>query len=177
MQKNEKKFQKWLLKKLFAVSDLPVLFRDLLEANALFVEKMPVDPAKMHYKFRLFNTYAIYSALCIIIVALIIIATHYFFARIDVHFSLVLTIAITALIIIGFDLFRLKTRHLITRELLQRAWAVHFPHFAFDKYSKIVAQIYADAVKKDISRSDLEAFVLEQIVQKQGNLGFLNISN
>lgn len=168
MQKNDKKCQKWLLNKLFALSDLPVLFRDLLEANALFCEDMPVDPAKLHYKFRLFNTYAIYSVLCVVFIAIIIAATHYFFTKIDIHFSLVLTIIITSLIIICFDIFRTKTRKMITRDLLQKAWALHFPHFAFEKYSKIVAQIYKDAVSKDISRGELEAFVLEQIVQKQG---------
>ena len=44
---------------------------------------------------------------------------------------------------------------------------MHFPHFAYEKYSKIVAEIYKEATKKEIPRQALENYVLEQIIQVQ----------
>ena len=158
------KFQKWLVKNLFQVSDYPVLFRDLLEANALFNEKMPVDMAKLHYKFKLFNTYALYTALCVGVFGAFLLATHYGLTKIDVHFSFVTTVIATSLVFIGFDAFRAYARKLITKQLIERAWAVHFPHFAYEKYSDLVASIYQDAIKKEIPRNALENYVLEQII-------------
>ena len=158
------KFIKWLLNALFKVSDYPVLFRDLLEANALFNEKMPVDCAKLHYKFKLFNTYALYTALCVAVFGTLILATHYGLTQIDVHFSFITTVIATSLVFIGFDTFRAIAQKLITKKLIKRAWAVHFPHFAYEKYSSLVAEIYKDAIKKEIPRNALENYVLEQII-------------
>lgn len=161
------KFQKWFTNALFQVSDCPVLFRDLLEANALFNEKMPVDMAKLHYKFKPFNTYALYTALCALVLGALLLFTHYGLTKIDVHYSFVSTVIITSLVFWGFDAFRTYAQKLITKALIKKAWAVHFPHFAYEKYSKIVAEIYKEATKKEIPRQALENYVLEQIIQVQ----------
>ena len=41
-----------IIKNVFFVSKQPVLFRDLLEANALFNEGMLVDGAKLNFRFN-----------------------------------------------------------------------------------------------------------------------------
>lgn len=158
------KFQKWLTNTLFQVSDYPVLFRDLLEANSLFNEKMPVDMAKLHYKFKPFNTYALYAALCALVLGVGLLFTHYGLTKIDVHYSFVSTVIVTSLVFLGFDAFRTYARKLITKALIQKAWGIHFPHFAYEKYSNIVAEIYKDAINKEIPRQTLENYVLEQII-------------
>lgn len=162
-----KKFNKWLLNALFKISDYPVLFRDLLEANALFNEGMLVDPAKLHYKFKPFNTYAIYTLLCILVLGILLIITHYGLTKIDVHFSVISTAIITSLVFIGFDFFKGYARKLISKKQIQRSWMLHFPHFTYEKYSKIVAEIYKEALKKEIPKHALESYVLEQIIQIQ----------
>lgn len=162
-----KKFDKWLVNTLFKISDYPVLFKDLLEANALFNEGMLVDPAKLHYKFKPFQTYGIYTLACIVVLSLLIIVTHYGFSKIDVHFSLISIAIVTSLVYMGFDFFKAYTRKLISQRQIQRAWALHFPHFAYEKYSKIVAEIYKEALKKEVPKNALESYVLEQIVQMQ----------
>lgn len=162
-----KKCEKWLLNALFKTSDYPVLFRDLLEANALFNEGMPIDPAKLHYKFKPFQTYGIYTLACIVVLSLVIIITHYGFSQIDVHFSLISTAIVTSLVFICFDMFKSYARKLISQRQIQKAWALHFPHFAYEKYSKIVAEIYKEAIRKEVPKNALENYVLEQIVQMQ----------
>lgn len=162
-----KKFNQWLLNALFKVSDYPILFRDLLEANALFNEGMLVDPAKLHYKFKPFNTYAIYTLLCILVLGILLIITHYGLTKIDVHFNIIGTAIITSLVFIGFDFFKIYVRKLISKKQIQKAWAVHFPYFSYEKYSKIVATIYKESLKKEIPKNTLESYILEQIVQSQ----------
>lgn len=162
-----KKFNQWLLNALFKVSDYPILFRDLLEANALFNEGMLVDPAKLHYKFKPFNTYALYTLLCIVVLGILLIITHYGLTKIDVHFNIIGTAIITSLVFIGFDFFKIYVRKLISKKQIQKAWAVHFPYFAYEKYSKLVAEIYKESLKKEIPKNALESYILEQIVQTQ----------
>lgn len=162
-----KKFNQWLLNALFKVSDYPILFRDLLEANALFNEGMLVDPAKLHYKFKPFNTYALYTLLCILVLGILLIITHYGLTKIDVHFNIIGTVIITSLVFIGFDFFKIYVRKLISKKQIQKAWAVHFPYFAYEKYSKIVATIYKESIKKEVPKNALESYILEQIVQRQ----------
>lgn len=160
-----KSLNQWLLNALFKISDYPVLFRDLLEANALFNEGMLVDPAKLHYKFKSFNAYALYTLLCAFVLGLLLLITHYGFTKIDVHFSLFGTIIATSLVFIGFDFCKSYARKIISQRQIQKAWAVHFPHFSYEKYSKIVAEIYKEALKKEIPKHALENYILEQIVQ------------
>lgn len=162
-----KKFNQWLLNALFKVSDYPILFRDLLEANALFNEGMLVDPAKLHYKFKPFNTYALYTLLCILVLGILLIITHYGLTKIDVHFNIIGTVIITSLVFIGFDFFKIYVRKLISKKQIQKAWAVYFPYFAYEKYSKIVATIYKESIKKEVPKNALESYILEQIVQRQ----------
>lgn len=159
-----KKLKQWFLTKLFRVSDYPVLFRDLLEANALFNDKMLVDPAKLNFNFRYLNTYLIYALFCLIILIPLILITHAGFVIMDFHFSIIGAILVTALIFVGFDVFKVYSRKLITKELIKRAWRVHFPHFTYEKYNKLVQAIYKQALKEQISRAKLEQFVLEQII-------------
>jgi hypothetical protein len=56
-----------IIKNIFFVSKQPVLFRDLLEANALFNEGMLVDGAKLNFRFNHVKLYQIYALICFVV--------------------------------------------------------------------------------------------------------------
>ena len=74
-----------IIKNVFFVSKQPVLFRDLLEANALFNEGMLVDGAKLNFKFNHVRLYQIYALICLVVLLPLLIITHHFLANTDAH--------------------------------------------------------------------------------------------
>lgn len=161
------KIQEFVLKFIFKISNQPVNLRDLLEANALLNEGMMVDPAKLNFKFRVFNSYLIYALSCVFILVPLLIITHYFLTIIDFHISILSAVFVTACVFIGYDLFKIYTRKIMSKKLLKKAWALHFPYFAYEKYSKIAEEIYNQAIKEEIPKNQLEQYVLEKIIQTQ----------
>lgn len=160
----DSELKKIILENIFVVSKKPVLFRDLLEANCLFNEGMLIDPAKLNFKFRYFKTYLVYGIICILIVGTLLTLTHNLFTRLDFHLSIISSIISTALVFIGFDMFKIWARKAISKELIKKAWAIHFPYFPYEKYSTRVEMIYNEATKNEIPRKDLEKYVLERLV-------------
>ncbi|MBF7067273.1 hypothetical protein IY885_03275, partial [Campylobacter volucris] len=61
------KIKELILNSIFKISNQPINLKDLLEANALLNEGMLVDPAKLNYKFKILNSYLIYTILCALI--------------------------------------------------------------------------------------------------------------
>ncbi|EAJ1254498.1 hypothetical protein A0Y64_000670 [Campylobacter lari] len=161
------KIQEFILNFIFKVSNQPVNLKDLLEANALLNEGMMVDPAKLNFKFKVFNSYLIYAFFCIAILVPMLIISHYFLTIIDFHISILSAIFVTACVFIGYDIFKIYTRKVISKRLLKKAWALHFPYFAYEKYSKIAENIYNQAIKEEIPKNQLEQYVLEKIIQTQ----------
>ncbi|ELP9120309.1 hypothetical protein QTU61_000855 [Campylobacter lari] len=161
------KIQEFILNFIFKVSNQPVNLKDLLEANALLNEGMMVDPAKLNFKFKVFNSYLIYAFFCALIIIPLILITHYFLTIIDFHISILSAVFVTACVFIGYDIFKIYTRKVISKRLLKKAWALHFPYFAYEKYSKIAENIYNQAIKEEIPKNQLEQYVLEKIIQTQ----------
>nr|WP_314998579.1 hypothetical protein [uncultured Campylobacter sp.] len=153
-----------ILKNIFVISKQPVLFRDLLEANCLFNEGMLIDPAKLNFKFRYARTYLVYGLLCFAIFFVLLILTHRLFTKLDFHLSIVSAVVGTSAVFIGFDMFKIWARKAVSKELIKKAWSVHFPYFSYEKYSTKVEMIYNEAVKNEIPRKDLEQYVLERLV-------------
>ncbi|MCW1360710.1 hypothetical protein [Campylobacter sp. US33a] len=160
-----KKIESFVLNFLFKISTQPVLLRDLLEANALFNEGMLVDPAKLNYKLKVFNSYLLYAFICLIVLTPLLAITHYLFTLLDFHISIISAIVVTSAIFIGYDLFKIYTRKLISKKLIQKAWMIHFPCFPYEKYSNLIENIYKQALKEEIPKNSLEQYVLEKIVQ------------
>ncbi|MCV3447786.1 hypothetical protein L8W67_03670 [Campylobacter lari] len=161
------KIKEFILNFIFKVSNQPVNLKDLLEANALLNEGMMVDPAKLNFKFKVFNSYLIYAFFCITILVPMLIISHYFLTIIDFHISILSAVFVTACVFIGYDIFKIYTRKVISKRLLKKAWALHFPYFAYEKYSKIAENIYNQAIKEEIPKNQLEQYVLEKIIQTQ----------
>ncbi len=164
----QEKIAKFILPKLFVVSRQPVLLKDLLEANALFNEGMLIDPAKLNFRYRYGALYGVYVGLCGTLLLLALAVLHNTFTKIDFHYSIFATIIITSLVFVGFDAFRIWARKMKSKELIEIAWKNHFPYFPYEKYSRKIEEIYNEAMKDEVSRKDLEKYVLDKLVASAG---------
>jgi len=150
----------------YTISDQPVMFKDLLEANNIYNEKMYVDSGKLGFRINITKAYIAYLIICAIVILPLIGITHYFLKNMDFHFSVLGSVLVTAAVFIGFNFFKSWIRDAITLKLIKKAWLVHFPFFAYDKYSKKVQEIYNEALKNEISKKDIRLYVMDKLVDK-----------
>ena len=161
----EKTFQDKILEYIYIISKQPILLRDLLLANRQYKEGMHVDPAKLGFRLRLSRAYIVYIAIVLAIVIPISLLTHKPLANIDSHISILGAMFITAAIFVGFNFFRSKMRDKISLELIKRSWKLHFPYFPYEEYSSKVESIFSQSLKEEISKRDLERYILGKLAE------------
>lgn len=149
----------------FTISSQPIIFRDLLSANSHYNEGMYVDAGKLGFRMKILNAYLAYAGICASILIPIFLLTHKKLEDLNFHISIVGSILATSAIFIGFSFFQAWIRDGITLKLIKKTWAIHFPYFAYEKYSKRVEDIYNQSLKKEIQRKDLQQYVLEHLVE------------
>lgn len=150
----------------FRTSKQPVLFKDLLLANAYFNEGMYVDSGKLGFRMNIINAYIAYAGICFVILAPLFALTHNFFTILDFHISIVGAIFATSCVFIGFSFFKSWIRDAIALKQIKKAWALHFPFFAYEKYNKKVEEVYNEAIKKEIPKKELEQYVLDALLKE-----------
>ena len=159
----EKTFKNKLLEYVYTISKQPILLKDLLVANRQHNDGMHVDPAKLGFRIRLIRAYIVYIGIVLAIIVPISLLTHKPLAKIDPHISILGAMVITAVIFIGFNFFRDKMRDTMTKELIIRSWKLHFPFFTYEEYSEKIDEIFEKAMREEISKRDLEKYILENL--------------
>ena len=156
----EKTIKSKILEYIYTVSKQPILLKDLLVANRQYNEGMHVDPAKLGFRLNLMRAYMVYIAIVLAILVPISLLTHKPLAKIDPHISILGAMIITAAIFIGFNFFRDKMRDIMTKELIKKSWKLHFPFFSYEDYSIKIEEIFEKSIKEEISKRDLEKYIL-----------------
>ncbi len=159
----EKTIKNKLLEYVYTISKQPILLKDLLVANRQHNDGMHVDPAKLGFRIRLIRAYIVYIGIVLAIIVPISLLTHKPLAKIDPHISILGAMVITAVIFIGFNFFRDKMRDTMTKELIIRSWKLHFPFFSYEEYSSKIDEIFEKAMREEISKRDLEKYILENL--------------
>jgi hypothetical protein len=159
----EKTIKDKILEYVYTISKQPILLKDLLVANRQHNEGMHVDPAKLGFRIRLIRAYIVYIGLVLAILIPIALLTHKPLVKADPHISILGAMAITAVIFIGFNFFRDRMRDTMTKVLIKRSWKLHFPFFSYEEYSEKINDIFENAMKEEISKRDLEKYILENL--------------
>lgn len=159
----EKTFKEKILDYIYIVSKQPILLRDLLLANRQYKEGMHVDPAKLGFRLKLSRAYIVYTGMILGVLIPISLLTHRPLAKIDSHISIIGAVVITAIIFIGFNFFRAKMRDSITIVLIKKSWKLHFPYFSYEEYSEKIEGIFERSLKDEISKRDLERYILDNL--------------
>ena len=156
-------FKEKVLDYIYITSKQPILLRDLLLANRQYNEGMHVDPAKLGFRLRLTRAYLVYLGIVLSILVPISLLTHKTLAKIDSHVSILGAMVITAAIFIGFNFFRSRMRDSISLLLIKRSWKLHFPLFPYEEYSKKIEVIFEKSLKDEVSKRDLERYILDNL--------------
>lgn len=149
----------------FTTSKQPVLLKDLLVANRQFNEKLQVDNVKLGYRLKIGRAYVVYILLVSLFAIPLALITHKGFASVDTHASIVASILFTAVIFICFNFFRIWLKDKMAEKVIRSAWSVHFPYFPYDEYKIQIEKIFTAAMKAEISRKDLEKYILDNLVE------------
>lgn len=161
----EKKLLSKVLDYVYTTSKQPILLKDMLIASVQFSNGMEVDSSRLGFRLRLTRAYIVYIALVLAIIIPISILTHKPLANIDSHISIIGGMIITASIFIGFNYFMDLLKNTMTKETIKKAWSLHFPFFAYEEYSKDVNQFFENAMKEEISKRDLQKYILDRLAQ------------
>ena len=159
----EKTLKDKILEYVYIISKQPMLLRDLLIANRQCKEGMHVDPAKLGFRLRLSRAYLVYMVMVLMVLVPVSALTHKALAKADSHLSIIGAVLITAIIFIGFNFFRAWMRDAITKELIIRSWKLHFPFFSYEEYSSKIEEIFEKSLKDEISKRDLEKYILDNL--------------
>ncbi len=159
----EKTIKDKILEYIYIISKQPILLKDLLIANRQHNEGMHVDPAKLGFRIRLVRAYIVYIGIVLAILVPASLLTHKPLAKVDAHISILGAMIITAAIFIGFNFFRDRMRDSVTKELIKRSWKLHFPFFSYEEYSEKIDEIFENAMKDEISKRDLEKYILDNL--------------
>ncbi|MBF7070180.1 hypothetical protein [Aliarcobacter butzleri] len=159
----EKNVQSKVLEYIYTTSKQPILLKDMLVANRQFNNGMQVDPGKLGFRLRLSRAYFLYIGIVLVILVPISLLTHKALAKVDSHISILGAMVITAIIFIGFNFFRDKMRDIMTKELIKKSWKLHFPFFYYEDYSIKIDSIFEKAMKEEISKKDLERYILDKL--------------
>jgi len=154
---------------IYILSKQPLLLRDLLDANRQYNEGMHVDPSKLGFRLKLSRAYFVYILIVLGILVPISAITHKPLAAIDSHISILGAMGITASVFIGFNFFIAKMRDIITLRQIKKSWRLRFPYFLYEEYNHKVEEIYQRAIKEEISKRDLERFILDNLVIEEKN--------
>ena len=159
----EKTIKDKILEYIYIISKQPILLKDLLIANRQHNEGMHVDPAKLGFRIRLVRAYIVYIGIVLAILVPASLLTHKPLAKVDAHISILGAMIITAAIFIGFNFFRDRMRDTMTKELIKRSWKLHFPFFSYEEYSSKINEIFEKAMREEVSKRDLEKYILENL--------------
>ncbi|RXK12606.1 hypothetical protein CP965_08490 [Halarcobacter mediterraneus] len=149
----------------YILSKQPILLRDLLDANRQYNEGMHVDPGKLGFRLRLGRAYIVYILIVLAIIVPISTLMHKPLANIDPHISILGAMIITAVIFIGFNFFISKLRDVVTKRQIKKSWKLRFPYFSYEEYNGKIEKIYEQAIKDEISKKDLERYILDNLVE------------
>ncbi len=142
----------------------PMRFRELMEANRIVTDNLDIKMIP-GLKFCRFKLYLVYFVIWNIIVIPLALVFHRWLAKIDCHVSVILAILFTLLFFGTYKIFEERIKERAALQLIKEAWKNYLPHFPYEKYAYKVAQIYKEALDKDIPKSKIERYVIDHLVE------------
>jgi len=158
-----KKIKEKIINYTYVISNQPVKLQELLSANSLFTEGMHLDGKKLGFRLKLGRAYIVFLLLVNIILLPLTLLTHEIFQGGDCHISILITLFVTGSIFASFGLFKDWLSDEVALKRIKLMWSLHFPLFSYEEYSKQVNEIYKNSLKQDISKNELERYIMDEL--------------
>lgn len=158
-----KNIKDYIISYIYIISNQPVKLQELLNANQLHIEGIHLDGDKLGFRLKLGRAYLVFLLLVNIVLLPISLGGHVIFRMADCHLSIFIAIFMTGIIFASFGIFRDWLTDEVAKTRIKKMWSLHFPLFSYDEYSLEVNQIYIKSVEENISKQDLERYIINNL--------------
>ncbi len=148
----------------FRFSDQPMLFRELMEANRAYVQGHNLENSVSGFRLSISRTYLVFGIAWNLVIAFASLLFHFILIKLDCHFLIVLSVVFTILFFSSFAMFKSILLELVTKRMIKKGWALHFPHFDFDKHHGEVSKYYSQSIEEDIKPKELQLYIINKLV-------------
>lgn len=150
----------------FTLSDGPMLFRDLLKTNKMYQEGLKLEGKIPGFRLSIGRSYLVFIALWHLILLPASALFHTVLAKIDCHLLILMAILFTGMFFATYAIFKEYLIDTVALRIIRTAWENHFPHFDYDLHAKEVANIYSEALEKEIPHKNMQLYILDRLVEK-----------
>ncbi len=159
--------EKWIDEKLlpflFTRPRHPMRFNELMRANKMLVQQMPVDGHIPGMKLRLGRTYLFMIVVWNLVLIPLAMLFHGILEKIDCHVAIVLAVFFTLFFFGVLQVFKQWATEKMAQKLVKEAWKIHFPYYDYDEYHEKVARFYDDAVERGVTGANLEMYIMNAL--------------
>jgi len=160
-------FENWiegrLLPFLFTHPRHPMRFNELMRANKLLVDNMPIEGQIPGMKLRLFRAYLVMFVAWNVVLIPLALLLHELLAKIDCHAAIVLAVFFTLFFFGVLSIFKQWATERMAAKLIKEAWKIHFPYYDYGTYHAKVAKYYDDAVERGVTGANLEMYIMNAL--------------
>ncbi|WP_457596955.1 hypothetical protein [Hydrogenimonas sp.] len=159
--------EKWIDEKLlpflFTHPRHPMRFNELMRANKLLVDDMPLEGRIPGMKLRLWRAYLFMFLVFNAVLIPLAMIFHTILAKIDCHAAIVLAVFFTLFFFGVLQVFKQWATERMAQKLIKEAWKIHFPYYDYDAYHTKVAKFYDDAVERGVTGANLEMYIMNAL--------------
>ena len=156
--------ERYIVPYVFRFSDQPMLFQELMKANRTYVQGHNLENSVSGFRLSTSRTYLVFGIAWNIIILFISLIFHFILVKLDCHLLIILSVVFTVLFFSSFAMFKSILLELVTKKMIKQGWALHFPHFDFEKHHGEVSQYYSQALEEDIKAKDLQLYIINKLV-------------
>ncbi|WP_300361515.1 hypothetical protein [Hydrogenimonas sp.] len=163
----EKLVDEKLLPFLFTQPRHPMRFNELMKANKLLVDNMPLEGQIPGVKLRLFRAYLFMFFVFNAVLIPLAMIFHKILAKIDCHVAIVLAVFFTLFFFGVLSIFKQWATEKMAEKMIKEAWKIHFPYYDYENYHTKVAKFYDDAVERNVTGANLEMYIMNALSLEQ----------
>jgi len=151
----------------FRISDQPMLFVELMQTNKMYDDDMKVEGRVPGFRIRIGRTILVFLLIWHILLIPISLLFHMQLAKIDCHLLIIMAVIFTGLFFATYMMFKEWLIDLMAIRHIKKAWENHFPHFSYDKHHREVANLYSEAIEKEIPSKEIYLHILNNMISAE----------
>ena len=159
----EKVIDEKLLPFLFTQPKHPMRFNELMKANKLIVDNMPLEGQIPGMKLRLGRAYLFMIVVWNLVLIPLALIFHKLLAKIDCHIAIVMAVVFTLFFFGVLQIFKQWSTEKMAEKMIRKAWEIHFPYYDFETFHAKVAKFYDDAVERGVTGANLEMYIMNAL--------------
>ncbi|WP_456403945.1 hypothetical protein [Hydrogenimonas sp.] len=159
----ERLMDETILPFLFRESKHPMRFNELMQANKMLVDHIPLEGRIPGVKLRLSRLYLFMIVVWNLALLPPALLFHKVLAKIDCHVMIVAAVFFTLLFFGVLSIFRSWAIERMALNQIKKAWKLHLPYYDFDTYHTKVAKFYTDALERGVTGANVEMYIMNAL--------------